>query len=197
MDRTIAQLNASHRTAAVVTLAAAFRNDPAMCWMLPDPALRAVRLPRLMAWSFDDHLRHGLVLGTPGAEAVTLWRPAGSVHRHAPLTPFAIAGFLRIFGRYILRAERLDRTIFRHLPPGEAQFYLRMAAVHPDHQGRGLGGAAIRGGIARLGTAGNPSVLETATESNVGLYRALGFDVISQWHVGGGGPQFWTMRRPA
>lgn len=192
MDRNIVRLGPDRREAAIETLALAFQNDPAMTWLLPDPALRQRRLPALMAWSFDDHLAHGLVLGTAGAEAVTLWRPPGTVHRHAPLTPLAIIGFLRIFGRRILRAERLDRTIFRHLPAGEAQSYLRMAAVRPDLQGQGLGGLTIRAGLAEL--AGTPIVLETATESNVGLYRALGFAVIADWRVSGGGPRFWTMQ---
>ena len=37
------------------------------------------------------------------------------------------------------------------------------------------------------------SVLETATESNVGLYQRLGYATISEWDVAGGGPHFWTM----
>lgn len=195
MDRTIVPLGSAMRDAAITTLALAFQNDPAMSWLMPDPVQRARRLRLLMAWSFDDHLAHGLVLGTPGAEAVTLWRPAGTVHRHAPLTPLAIFGFLRMFGMRVLRAERLDRAIFRHLPKGEAQIYLRMAAVHPDRQGQGLGGLAIRAGLAQASAQDIPAVLETATESNVGLYRALGFEVISEWRVSGGGPRFWTMRR--
>ncbi|WP_226016873.1 GNAT family N-acetyltransferase [Novosphingobium sp. FKTRR1] len=195
MDRNIVTLGPDQRKAAIATLALAFQDDPAMSWMIPDPVVRTRRLPRLMAWSVDDHLANGLVLGTPGAEAVTLWRPPGTVHRHAPLTPLAIVGFVRMFGLRVLHAERLDRTIFRHLPAGEAQFYLRMAGVRPDKQGQGLGGLAIRAGLVRAAELNVPAVLETATESNVGLYRSLGFAVISEWQVSGGGPRFWTMKR--
>lgn len=195
MDRSIVRLTASHRDAATETLTAAFMGDPAMSWMLRGETNRATRLPRLIAWMFDDHLRHGMVLGTPGCEVVTMWRPPGSVHDHAPLTPPALVHFVSMLGAGVLRAERADRMIGRHLPKGERQYYLRMAGVRPDRQGQGLGGAAIRAGLAEADFARLPAVLETATQSNVGLYRALGFDVIDTWHVARDGPMFWTMCR--
>lgn len=196
MDRTIVRLGAADADSATATLTAAFMGDPAMTWLFPDDDVRARRLPPLMRWTFEDHLRHGMALGTPGAEAVTLWRPPGAVHEHAPLTPAAMMRFLAMLGTAVMRAERLDRTIEQHLPKGEQQFYLRMAAVRPDWQGQGLGGLTIRAGLAEVDAAGLPSVLETATESNVGLYRTLGFEVIDTWHVAGDGPCFWTMTRP-
>ncbi|MCW1384249.1 GNAT family N-acetyltransferase [Novosphingobium sp. KCTC 2891] len=193
MDKTIIRLSPQHRTAAVETLAAAFSGDPAMAYMMPDAADRQRRLPKLIGWMFDDHLVHGVVLGTPGAEVVTLWRPPGMVHVHAPLTPRSIWRFLGILGPAILRAERVDRAIGRHLPPAEDWFYLRMAGVRPDRQGQGLGGLAIRAGLELAAERGVPSVLETATERNVGLYLRLGYNVISEWDVSRRGPHFWTM----
>lgn len=195
LDRAIVTLGPQHRQAAATTLAMAFADDPAMSWMFPDPVVRARRLPLLMDWMFVDHLRHGMALGTPGCEAVTLWRPPGTVHDHTPLTPRAAFRFLRMLGTGVLRAERLDRRIGHHLPAGEQQFYLRMAGVRPDVQGQGLGGLVIRAGLEHSDKAGLPAVLETATRSNVGLYRSLGFDVISHWKVSRNGPQFWTMQR--
>ncbi len=164
-----------------------------MSWIFPDAEVRARRLPGLMRWSFEDHLRHGMVLGTPGCEVVTLWRPPGTVHAHTALTLPMMFRFLAMLGTGVQRAERLDRMIEKHLPAGEQQFYLRMAAVRPDRQGRGLGGLAIRAGLAQAVAAGLPATLETAKESNVSLYRTLGFDVIRTWHPAKSGPQFWTM----
>ncbi|WP_225206412.1 GNAT family N-acetyltransferase [Novosphingobium huizhouense] len=197
MDRSIIRLGPEHRDRAVATLAAAFQDDPAMCWMLPDRATRARRLPRLIGWIVDDHLANAIVLGTPGCEAVTLWRPPGLVHAHAPLTPRSIVRFLGILGPAILRAERLDRTIGKHLPGGEDWFYLRMAGVRPDCQGQGLGGLAIRAGHRLAAERGLPAVLETATESNVGLYLRLGYTVLREWDVTRRGPHFWTMTNPS
>ena len=39
-------------------------------------------------------------------------------------------------------------------------------------------------------------MLETAKETNVAIYLRLGFAIIDTWQVPGGGPKFWTMRRP-
>lgn len=198
MDRTIIELGESHRTAAVAALAAAFQDDPAVSWIIPDPAARARRLLKMYDWLFSDHLAHGLILGTPGAEAVTLWRAPGKVHYRSALTPPHVLHLLQIFGTCILRAAKVGDTIDAHLPRGEQRFYLRYAGVRPDYQGKGLGGLTIRAGLARAAAAGVPAVLETATPGNVGLYQRLGFAVIEEWDVPGRtAPHFWTMEHPA
>lgn len=193
MDRTIVRLGPQHRDAAVATLAAAFQNDPAIAYMMPDPQSRPRRLARLYRWMFAEHLANGIVLGTPGCEVVTLWRPPGAVHLHEPVWHPGALRFVPIFGRHIPRAIRLDDAIRAKLPPDERWLYLRVAGVRPDAQGSGLGGLAIRAGLAEAAARGVPAVLETATESNVGLYQRLGFSILSEWDVPRGGPHFWTM----
>lgn len=197
MDRSIIRLGPQHRAAAVATLAAAFQTDPAVSWIIPDPAERARRLPRMFAWLWDDHQRHGIALGTPGCEAVTLWRLPGKVHHHDPLWPTEGLRLLRIFGRRILRASTVGDAIGAHLAKGEHWYYLRYAGVRPDCQGQGLGGLTIRAGLAEAAAAGKPALLETATESNVGIYLRLGFAVHEEWDVPApGGPHFWSMSHP-
>ena len=161
--------------------------------MLPDPATRAPRLAALFRWMVGEHLKNGMVLGTPGCEVVTLWRPPGKVHLHEPLWHPGALRFIPIFRRHLPRALRVDEGIGRHLPQGEGWMYLKMAGVRPDCQGKGLGGLAIRAGLAEAAGLGVPAVLETATPSNVGLYQRLGFATLSEWDVAGGGPHFWTM----
>ncbi|MFM5917314.1 MAG: GNAT family N-acetyltransferase [Novosphingobium sp.] len=193
MEQTIIRLGPEQRDAAVATLAAAFQDDPAIAYMMPDPAIRPRRLTRLYRWMFAEHLRNGIVLGTPGCEVVTLWRPPGAVHLHEPIWHPGAIRFVPIFGRHIPRAIRLDDAIRAHLPADESWHYLRIAGVRPDAQGKGLGGRAIRAGLAEAARLGVPAVLETATPSNVGLYQRLGYDVASEWYVPKGGPKFWTM----
>jgi GNAT superfamily N-acetyltransferase len=196
MDRTVIRLGPQHRSAAVATLAAAFQDDPAVSWIIPDAAERTLRLPRMFSWLWDDHQRYGIALGTPGCEAVTLWRLPGKVHHHDPLWPPELLRLLRIFGRRILRASTVGGAIGAHLPPGEDWYYLRYAGVRPDCQGQGLGGLTIRAGIAEAATAGKPALLETATRTNVGIYLRLGFAVHEEWDVPArGGPHFWSMSR--
>ena len=197
MDRSIIRLGAGHRAAAVATLAAAFFDDPAICYLIPDAAVRAPRLAAFMRLVFDEHLRFGLLLGTPGAEAVTLLRPPGSVHWHQPIWHPGALRYVPIFRTRLLRAIAIDDAIRAHLPSDEGWFYLKYAAVRPDCQGKGLGGLAIRAGLAEAAARAVPAVLETATPSNLGLYQNLGYRVQSEWQVPDGGPQFWTMTNPA
>ncbi|HWK35122.1 MAG TPA: GNAT family N-acetyltransferase, partial [Sphingomonas sp.] len=83
-------------------------------------------------------------------------------------------------------------AIDAHFPKG-AFWYLHIAGCDPAHQGRGLGGAAIRAGFdARV-----PTYLETPVEGYVPLYQRLGFTLTGDWRVPGGGPRFWSMWRDA
>lgn len=197
MELDIIRLGSHHRQRAVQTLAAAFHDDPAMVHILPHEPSRAARLLRLMDWMVGQHLQIGLILGTPDARAVTLWRAPGSVHYHEPLLHPRTLRLVPIFGRHLPRALRTEQGITAHLPQGEDWMYLKMAGVHPDHQGKGLGGKTIRAGLADAAARGVPSVLETATPSNVGLYQRLGYGTISEWDVARGGPHFWTMTTSA
>ena len=181
---------------AVGTLAAAFQEDPALSWIFPSPRARARRLPGLFRWLFADHIRHGMILASPGQEVVTLWRRPGKVQHHDPLTPPELVRVLSIFGPNILRAARIGQAIADHVPPGEDYLYLRYAGVRPDVQGKGWGGLAIRAGIAEANRRGVGACLETAKPGNVGLYENLGFRVVDTWDTPGGGPRFWTMVRP-
>ncbi len=196
MDPIVIQLDESHRSAAVATLAAAFQTDPAVSWIIPDPADRARRLLRMYDWLFSDHLRHGVILGTPDCTAVTFWRLPGKVHYHDPLWPPHLLQLLRIFGPTIFRASKVGDAIAAHLPPGEDWMYLRYAGVLPAAQGKGLGGKVIRAGLSQAAQRGVGALLETATPINVGIYLRLGFAVLHEWDVGPQAPHFWTMVHP-
>lgn len=80
-----------------------------------------------------------------------------------------------------------------HRPKGIDYWYLHYAAVRPEHQGKGWGGAAICEGLTPARSGGLPVYLETAKESNVALYLKLGFKVVGEWDVPKGGPHFWSM----
>jgi hypothetical protein len=46
MDRSICQGSLADLTRLVDTLSSAFQNDPALSWILPDPAQRRLRLAK-------------------------------------------------------------------------------------------------------------------------------------------------------
>lgn len=195
MDRGIIRLGAEHREAAVRTLGAAFHDDSAIRWVMPAEKDRARRLQALMGWLFELHLRQGFILGTPGAEVVTFWRPPGTIHARTPPTPGNLFRLLPILRGGMARARQLDSAVHLHLPKGEGWLHLRLAGVRPDLHGNGLCSAAIRAGTAEMGPARHSVVLETSSASNVALFRSLGFEVVIEWDVIRGGPHFWTMTR--
>lgn len=172
-------------------LARAFVDDPALVWILPDAGARARRLPKFFAMLFDSGAT-GVRLTTTDATAATLWRgpgqaatPSGELLRYAwPL--------LTTFGFALGRALQLADAIDAHFPT-HPFWYLHIAGCDPAHQGRGLGKAAVRAGLDRMGGSGLPYYLETATERNVGFYQSLGFRVTGEWRVSDDGPRFWSM----
>jgi predicted N-acetyltransferase YhbS len=65
-------------------------------------------------------------------------------------------------------------------------------------QGRGLGRALVRHGLARARADGCPAFLETGTPRNVPFYESFGFQVVGEQQAPDGGPAIWFMQtRPA
>lgn len=187
------------REAVVATLAAAFADDPAMSWIFPDPADRRRRLPRLFRLIFaEDAGGMRLAGGVHPAEtsAVTLWRGPESVEIGRLAWLRSAIPLLHALGFSTRRAMAAAEATAAH-HPARPFWYLHFAAVDPAHQGLGLGSGSIRAGLSRIAGSGLPTYLETATERNLSIYQALGFEVTGEWDVPGGGPHFWSMLRAA
>ena len=175
------------------TLARAFQNETGWSYVLPDPAQRAARLASAFQIVLRDEHRKGAVFGTLGCEAVTLWRGPGQAHDSLLDRARSLLPFLRVLRGAIGRGMEVSDMIEKHLPK-EPCWYLHYAGCHPDHQGKGFGGAAIRAGLERADYDGLPAYLETADANNVELYRNFGFEVVHEWQIPEG-PQFWGMKR--
>ena len=100
---------------------------------------------------------------------------------------------LRAFGTALPRALDLQNRLEAH-HPGAPHWYLAFVGCDPARQVQGLGGAAIKARLARCDADAMPAALETATEGNLAIYRALGFEVTGTFDVPGG-PRFWMMWR--
>lgn len=189
----ITQASKANSAAIIATLARAFADDPAMCWIMPDPATRHARLPALFTALVAEEFADGWALTSPASEAVTLWRGSEAVHLSLWQLATALPRYWRALGGNLLRGLAVSQAIEAHHPKGQRYHYLHYAGVDPAFQGRGWGGAAIRAGQDRARAAGLPIYLETATPENVGLYQRLGFTVRQEWDVPSGGPHFWSM----
>ena len=176
----------------VALLAAAFVDEPALSWILPDPADRQDRLTTFFAPIIKGTMRQGLALRSPGGEAVTLWRLPGKIHPGLIETLTGMPAFLRALGDGQKRAQALSASL-RAREPDFPYWYLQFAGVAPAFQGKGWGGKAVRAGLAQARAAGMPVYLETSKAENFSLYRHLGFELTGEWDVPDGGPHVWAM----
>lgn len=195
-DKTFSLGTHSDKAQVVATLSQAFQTDPALGWILQEPDNRRRRLPKLFNLLHDAYGEHGMVLQSPGGEAASIWKApfAGATEPDGGLK--MILNMIAIFGFAVGRGKRVSDALDQHRPK-HPYWYLAFVGVRPEFQGKGWGGAIIRDALARIEGDGLPAYLETATPENVPLYLRLGFEIIEEWDVPGGGPHFWSMLRPA
>lgn len=177
-------------------LARAFADDPLMVWLVPGEGDRRYRLPRQFSRLFADCGVGAMRWITEGGEAATLWHGPNEPRRDGRAAYWLDLGrWWRVAGphlpRFIALGEQIDRTRL-----AEPHWYLGVAGCEPLAQGTGKGGAVIRAGLERVNAEGLPACLETAKETNIGLYRRFGFEVTEEWRLPGG-PPVWSMVRAA
>jgi ribosomal protein S18 acetylase RimI-like enzyme len=177
-------------------LAAAFNDDPAFEWLLPNERkrslglrrffaieLRAVGLARGSVWTTDELA--GAALSTdPGK-----WR--------LPLHALVLHGraFHRAFGLRLPRAvTMLTRMESQHVR--QPHHYFAAIGVAPERQGQGLGRGLMALTLERCDQEGLPAYLEASSERNTALYERLGFEVIREMHYGGSQPLRLMLRPP-
>jgi GNAT superfamily N-acetyltransferase len=189
--------------AAARLVAAAFMEDPALAFALPDEDRRQRLLPVLVR----VHLRltrrlGGAVdaIGDPPA-GIAMWRPPAV--RDAPVGAVLWAGLAPLAIRLGRTARRrFAQTLavsreLRALAGADAAWTLEGLAVDPGAQGTGLGGRLLAHGLDRAASASAPCYLDTSLERNVGFYADRGFHVVGSRRVGEEGPTMWAMVRAA
>ena len=190
----IRPLSDDELAAASHLAAAAFREDPGFSYLIPDDAVRRYRLPSLIeallradaaagsrvTGAFDD----GALVG------VAATRPAGAPkpRRRDWLKHGRGLSWLLKDPAAILRLFALVDAIERHRPADDDS--LRLLAVHPATQGRGVGAALVRDALK----SGNSLYLETFTPANAAWWEARGFQRLLEVNSPVR-PTFWTLRR--
>ncbi|MCP2287995.1 GNAT family N-acetyltransferase [Nocardia amikacinitolerans] len=137
-------------------------------------------------------LPHGRVWVADEGAAVAVWTtPATDV---APVFVELAPLFAELAGDRARAYAEAEVALAPHRP-AEPAWFLGTVGVDPDEQGRGLGAAVIRPGLAAAERAGVSAFLETSEERNVGFYERLGFRVTAAVDLPDGGPTTWAMLR--
>lgn len=192
---TVRKARAEEVPALARTLARAFHDDPVICWMLEDEAVRRERAPR----GYDVYLRHFWLehdetYTTDSTAGVCVWELPGK-WRTPVLRQLAAMPAL-------LRATRLNATrVLRGVAsleanhPDEPHYYLPAIGVDPDWRGRGIGAALMQPVLERCDRERTPAYLEATAPRNRALYERHGFVVTEEFKLAKVGPPVWRMWR--
>lgn len=168
---------------AAEVLAQAFLNESATDYFFPpEEGDKLEKLRALFGWAVEYRLRTGLPLLGVRSRAL-----AGVATLRTPILPdlaeaealwLDVARFLGPAAE--ARMDRYEEAQQRHKPK-EPHHYLVAIGVHPDFQGRGLGGALLRASIALADADSNSAglALDTGSEANQRLYEHFGFRVLA------------------
>ena len=169
--------------AAVVTLAAAFYDDPVFRWIDPDPSIRAVSAPRFFEAVTPLFASRGVSRLAGFGAGAALWLPPGE---ELEVDESEFEGFSeRLFACMEILGEN---------HPTDPHWYLGFLGVVPARQGQGLGAAMLRATLARCDELGEPAYLEATSEANRRLYERHGFRTIRELPMPDG-PSLYAMWR--
>ena len=174
---------AAHRGRVVDTVVAAFRADPAFRFFFPDDATYPELAAQFAGYLFDRRLPTGGAWVVNGGSAVSLWDRPGTTSADQGTAVAPASPVLELPADVQARMGTWDATV-HHLLPADPHWYLGVLATDPTQAGRRWGRAVMEHGLARAAAEGLPAYLETATESNVDLYRRSGWEVVGTQVVG-------------
>ena len=174
----------------------AFSNDPVVNWLTPKASIYPA-LFRVEAESL--YRKHDHVLINSDHTGAALWLPAGvslkaPFHWRSITTLFSLifAGGLGT----LKRGAELEK-VFADNHPTEPHFYLHAVGAALNNQGKGIGSALLKTGLAACDAQGMPAYLESTNPRNNPLYERYGFKVIGEATLSGDGPTVWFMYRDA
>jgi ribosomal protein S18 acetylase RimI-like enzyme len=180
------------RAEVMATIAAAFDDDPAVCVLYPDAALRRRHFTGFAEAFGGDAFARGAVDRTADGMGAALWFAPGAepdgeavmAHVEATVDPERLAGM------------QAGLAIQASLHPHEPHWYLPFIGVRPEAQGRGMGDALLAHGLARADADRLPAYLEATSRRSVPLYERHGFAVIGVVEAPGY-PEVFAMWREA
>jgi ribosomal protein S18 acetylase RimI-like enzyme len=175
----------------------AFLEDPLAAWIFPDEATRRICVTAFFGSLIEGYMRSGQHIDVVEEDgqvvAAAVWRIPNDAVIDWQVAPSVGELLFALIGN---RAETLGPAFgefANHWPPAPFA-YLHLLAVHPEHQGRGLGRRVIEPGIAAAREHGLLCGLETTNPRNHSFYRSVGFNDVATFHVADDAPTATAMR---
>ncbi len=189
---TVRPAGEADREIVLATLTLAFSADPPSRWLFPKARDFLAAYGRFAEAFGGAAFAAGTALMTDDGAAAALWLGPGLKADDEALGAIFQEAF----------ADRGDTTggavgdAIAAFHPKDPHWYLPLIGVDPGRQGRGLGSALLKAGLALCDAAGLPAYLESSNIKNVPLYERFGFEVLGVVQPGDF-PGLWPMLRPA
>jgi GNAT superfamily N-acetyltransferase len=170
----------------VKTLTAAFYDDPLTEFLFP---LQKSRLRRLsiaieFVLGLSPHKSH---FGSEEQECVGVIGASPPGHYPVPflnsLPLIAKLLFKLLFSGVPFRVMDQCLRIFSQIEKvhlREPHWYVQILGVHPNHQGKGIGGKLLRPVLQKADEDGVAVYLESSNPKNLDFYRKHGFEVMEE-----------------
>jgi ribosomal protein S18 acetylase RimI-like enzyme len=187
---------AQDAAALATVLGRAFREDPVMAWIHPNPDDRERRVSALFyALAERIHLRHrwSEIAEAEDPLGGALWDPPGEWRVGIRRTLAVLPSLTHALGGSTARALQVS-SAFERVHPRRPHAYLAYLGTTPDAQGIGVGSTLMHRALERIDAARLPAYLESSDEANVGYYERFGFRVVGAIHLPFG-PRVPTMWR--
>ncbi len=184
----------------IESLIAAFYHDPLTEFLLPEEESRAKRLSTAIefllglsssTWSAGTTDRP--CAGVIGAASPEEYPPP-FFHLMVMLTKLMLKSLSYTPHRVVEQWIRIFHK-FEKMHPHQPHWYILVLGVHPDHQGKGLGGRLLRQVLQRADDERVAVYLESSNPNNLDFYRKHGFEVMVEIVPVAGCPPIWGLLR--
>ncbi|MBI1186189.1 MAG: GNAT family N-acetyltransferase [Alphaproteobacteria bacterium] len=190
----------AERDAVGDILTDAFVDEPGLNWWLKQDKEKERARARFFHAVVRTVVHPRRELWICGDEAAALWCPPGAAaFQMSPIKGLLLTPFwLTIAGQQGMRRAMAFGAALAEQHPAAPHAHLVFLGVRQRAQGRGLGSALLKAGLAGVDSARLPAYLEATLERNVALYLRHGFEITAEFDAPGGGPHVWAMvRAPA
>lgn len=156
----------------------------------------AAMLPMFTAMARYLYAKKGYGHRTTDGKAGTLWLAPGAPKGYGVRGNLVMATILarRAGLRGIKNALTIEHVLDSKRPQ-TPHHYLFAISVHPELQGKGIGGQLMREALTRIDREKSPAYLENSKERNIAFYRNHGFEITEEIQPAKDSPPMWLMWR--
>jgi GNAT superfamily N-acetyltransferase len=188
------------RDPRIETLIEAFYHDPLIEFLLPEEESRAKPLSTGIefllglsssTWSVGAGTKD--CAGVIGAASPEEYPPP-FFHLTVMLTKLILKSLsstpVRVMEQWLRIFHKFDK-----LHPSQPHWYILILGIHPDHQGKGLGGQLLKQVLQRADYEKVAVYLESSNPKNLDFYRKYGLEVTDEIVPIAGCPPIWGLFR--